>query len=504
MYNRSGGILLSISSLPGRFGIGCMGKEAYAFVDFLHDTHQQLWQILPLNPPGGGNSPYQSFSAFAGNILLICPDKLREEKLLKEEDLHLFISERSLLKIDYEEVRVNKMKMLKKAYILFKSDFEKRKEPYSYFLGENSWWLNDYSLFQAIKEDKGNNFCWNEWEDKIKHRDRQSIDDALLHYSKEVEFQRFLQYIFFKQWFELKKYANKRGVKIIGDLPLYLSMDSSDVWSNQDMFLLDENGNAKWMGGVPPDYFSETGQMWGNPVYNWDRIKERNFDWWIARIHFNLKMFDIIRIDHFRGLESFWAIPAGEKTAENGKWMKAKGEELLEKLESSIGNLPIIAEDLGIITPEVEKLRDKFHLPGMKVLQFAFSSDEKNSYLPHNYTSNNSVVYTGTHDNNTTIGWLKDITHKEQENLKNYYSSGWTHLHKKIIETAWSSVSRIAIVPMQDLLELDSRARMNIPGTIEGNWQWRFDWRMMKKKQWKFLRKLTKKYNRYRRKKSKE
>lgn len=504
MYNRSCGILLSISSLPGRFGIGCMGKEAYAFVDFLHDTRQQLWQILPLNPPGGGNSPYQSYSAFAGNILLISPDKLCEEKLLKEEDLRLFISEHSLLKIDYEEVRRNKMKMLKLAYISFKSDFENRKDSYYSFLEENSWWLNDYALFQSIKENDENNHCWNKWEDKIKHRNHQSIDDAMLHFSKEIEFHRFTQYLFFKQWFELKSYANKRGVKIIGDLPLYISLDSSDVWANQDIFLLDEKGNPKWVGGVPPDYFSESGQLWGNPVYNWERIKERDFDWWIARIHFNLKMFDIIRIDHFRGLESFWAIPDGEKTAEKGKWMKAKGEELLEKLENMIGELPIIAEDLGVITPEVERLIDKFHLPGMKVLQFAFSSDEKNSYLPHNYTSYNSVVYTGTHDNNTTIGWLKDLTPKEQENLKNYYTSGWLHMHKKIIETAWSSVSRIAIIPMQDLLELDSRARMNIPGTIEGNWQWRFDWRMLKKKQWKFIRKLTKKYNRYRRKKTKE
>ena len=489
MYRRSSGILLPIISLPGKFGIGDMGKEAFAFVDFLHDSRQQLWQILPINPTGKENSPYNFISAFAGNILFISPEKLLEEGFLEENDIKFLIQKNSGTSINYHEISLLKKNMLRKAYLNFRADFEKSKEPYFTFLGKNSWWLNDYTLFKSIKEEKGINLCWNKWEDKIKHHNSHDIDVAILHFSKEIEFRRFVQYIFFKQWTELKTYANKRGVKIIGDMPLYVPLDCADVWSNQDMFLLDGEGKKKWIE------VDNGGQFCENPLYDWDRIKERNFDWWLSRFHFNLNMFDIIRINHFRKLKSFRAVPAGEKTTKKVCLMKANGEELLERLEKELGTLSIIAEDDNSDNEEVEKLRERFNIPGIKILQQAFSSNEKNSSLPHNYPVN-SIVYTATQNNNTNIGWIKDMSFTEQENLRFYISSGWTNLHKKVIETAWASVSRMAIVPMQDVLELDSRARMNTPGVSEGNWEWRMDRRMLKKKQWKLLRTMTKKYNR--------
>ena len=493
MYSRSSGILLPIISLPGKFGIGDMGKEAFAFVDFLHDTRQQLWQILPVNPTGKENSPYNFISAFAGNILFISPEKLLEEGLLEENDMQFLIQKNTGTAINYHEIRLLKKNMLRKAYLNFRADFEKRKEPYFTFLGKNAWWLNDYTLFKSIKEEKGYNLCWNKWEDKIKHHDSHDIDVAILHFSKEIEFRRFVQYIFFKQWAELKTYANKREIKIICDMPLYVPLDCVDVWSNQDMFLLDEEGEKKWIE------VDASGQFRKTPLYDWDRIKERNYDWWLSRFHFNLNMFDIIRINHFRKLKSLWAVPAGEQITKKVCFMKANGEELLEILEKELGTLPIIAEDVKDDLDEVEKLRERFNIPGIKILQQAFSTNEKNPDLPHNY-SVNSVVYTATQNNNTNIGWIKNMSSKEQENLRSYFSSGWIHLHKKVFETAWASVSRMAIVPMQDILELDSKARMNTPGVSEGNWQWRFDWRMLKKKHYKLLRTMTKKYNRQRKK----
>jgi len=493
MIKRSSGILLHISSLPGKYGIGTMGRDAFAFVDFLHETRQQLWQILPLGPTGYGNSPYQSYSAFAGNILLVSLDQLVDDGLITEDDLNE-MPEMSSKGIEYEAVYKGKSSLLRKAYLSFKKNFKDWKEPYYTFLGEHSWWLDDYALFRAIKRDD-DLLCWNEWDDKLKHRNSHELDIALHKHSEEINFHRFVQFIFFKQWFDLKAYANERGIRIIGDLPLYVSLDSSDVWANQDIFMLDDDGQMTLVGGVPPDYFSETGQFWGCPVFNWDRLAEREYDWWIARIYFNLHLFDLIRIDHFRGLESFWGIPAGEKTAVNGNWVPAKGFELLKILKEQLGELPVIAEDLGMITPEVEKLRDEFGLPGMKVLQFAYGADETNINLPHNYTPE-FVVYTGTHDNDTTIGWLKTLTKTEQKNLKKYFDTGWSSMHKSLIEAAWASVAKMAVIPMQDLLELDARGRMNTPGTVVDNWEWRFDWKMLKDKHKKFIKKLTKKYNR--------
>ena len=491
--NRRSGILLHISSLPGKHGIGDMGKEARRFVDFLAAARQEIWQILPLGPTGYGNSPYQCYSAFAGNPLFIDPEELVAEQLLsaKElENLPVFPSER----VDYDRVREYKNGLLNKAFCVFQERMGYFQNDYSAFLNEHGWWLNDYALFRAIKsldEQK----TWTQWETGLKRRNEQELQSYREQLDNEINFHRFLQFVFFRQWFALKKYANERNVSIIGDIPLYVSSDSSDVWANQDLFLLDEQGNPSLAGGVPPDYFSETGQLWGNPVFNWQRLKERNYDWWVARVHFNLRMFDQVRIDHFRGLESFWAIPATEKTAINGKWLPAGGYELLSILKNQLGELPVIAEDLGVITPEVEKLRDDFGLPGMKIMQFAFSSDETNENLPHN-TGENFVMYTGTHDNDTSGGWFRHATKAERQILGQYLKFPFFRFSRRFIEMAWATAARQTIVPLQDLMGLGSAARMNIPGTASGNWEWRFRWKMLKSGQQNFLRKITQKYNR--------
>ena len=492
---RSSGILLHISSLPGKYGVGNLGEDAYAFVDFLNETGQKYWQILPLGPTGFGNSPYQCYSAFAGSDLLISMDKLVDLRLLQASEL-IELTPFSVAKVEYEKIAPVKTKLLKKAYGRFNEKFSDYKEHYYNFLGEQSWWLDDYALFQALKEQNPQTI-WNEWKSTYKKRDVHALDKAHLQFAESINFHRFVQFIFFKQWFELKKYANDRGIQLFGDMPLYVSMDSSDVWGNQDIFLLDDEGKPTHVGGVPPDYFSETGQLWGNPVFDWNRLAERNYDWWMARLHFSLHMYDLIRIDHFRGLESFWSVPASEKTAIQGEWWPAKGYEMLQLLKSQIGDLRVVAEDLGVITPEVEKLRDDFGLPGMKVLQFGFASDETNEHLPHNY-GQNFVVYTGTHDNNTTLGWLKSISGEEKNTVRSYFRRTRRRALDRVIETTWASVAEIAIMPLQDLLRLDGRGRMNTPGIANGNWEWRFQWKQVRPSRKIFLTKLTKCYNRWR------
>ncbi len=349
-------------------------------------------------------------------------------------------------------------------------------------------------MFRALKE-ADEQKTWDEWAPELKFRDERTLVVQRHKQDQAVNFHRFLQFMFFRQWFVLKKYANEKNVSIIGDIPLYVSYDSSDVWANQDIFLLDEEGKPTLVGGVPPDYFSETGQLWGNPVFNWPRLKERNYDWWIARVHFNFRMFDLVRIDHFRGLESFWAVPADEENAINGEWLPAGGYELLSILKKQLGHLPVIAEDLGVVTPEVEKLRNDFRLPGMKILQFAFSSDEKNKNLPH-HIERNFVVYTGTHDNDTSPGWFKNAGREERLVLKQYLKLPGFRFSKRFTEMAWATVADRVLVPIPDLLSLDSRARMNVPGVAAGNWEWRFQWKMLKKKHARFLKKLTRRYDR--------
>ena len=494
MAERSSGVLLHITSLPGDEGIGTLGENAFRFVDFLVETGQKLWQILPLGPVGFGDSPYQCYSAFAGNIQLIDIDLLINEGLLKK----IALKKRPRFnrkQTDFTEVAKWKIPLLRKAFQEFKNNInESRQNEYNTFLDEHGWWLNDFVLFMAAKNHFKNE-VWTKWPDELKFRNPEAIHKYENELVDEIEYWKFVQFLFFRQWFRLKEYANSKGIQIIGDVPLYVSTDSSDVWTNTDLFLLDENLNPTEVGGVPPDYFSETGQLWGNPVFNWQRLKERNFDWWLARLYFNSHMFNLVRIDHFRGLESYWSVPAGEKTAINGKWLPALGYELLAKFQEQFGSLPFIAEDLGLITPEVNKLRNHFNLPGMKVIQFAFTSDETSEHLPHNYDSN-FVAYTGTHDNDTTLGWLGTVKNGEKNQVEKYFSKRDKKALVESLEMAWSSRAKMAIVPLQDILMLDSKARMNKPGTASGNWGWRFQWRQLKHRQRKFLQELTKKYNR--------
>lgn len=489
---RSSGILLHISSLPGDEGIGSMGKDAFQFVDFLVQMKQKIWQILPLGPVGYGNSPYQCYSVFAGNTMFIDVQKLVDDRLISKLSIteHHFKSK----KVEFEKVEEWKMALFREAFTGFVKHFERYKDEYYTFMSHNSWWLDDYALFRSLKS-KHHETVWNTWEKNLVIRDRYTIQEAFKELHSEIDFHRFLQFIFFRQWYKLKAYANKKGIRIIGDIPLYVSYDSVDVWANQDIFLLDQDSKPTQVGGVPPDYFSETGQLWGNPVFDWERVAERDFDWWLARIHFNLRMFDQVRVDHFRGLESFWAIPVEAETAIIGEWLPAKGHELFRKLKEQMGNLEVIAEDLGVITPEVEKLRDDFGLPGMKILQFAFSSDQTNMDLPHNYTAN-FIVYTGTHDNDTSLGWFNSIDKKERRFLHKYVSGRGKQFVENFIEHAWASAAHTAIIPMQDFLGLDTEARMNTPGVAAGNWDWRFTWPQIRLNHKVFLKKITEKYNR--------
>lgn len=495
MIERSSGILLHITSLPGDEGVGTMGKNAFQFVDFLLETKQKLWQILPLGPVGTGNSPYQCFSAFAGNPMMIDLDHLVEDGLIDEEELQSapkFFQR----KVEFEKVRKWKNGLFEKAFFAFqKKKFHQFQNQYQHFLDEHTWWLHDYALFMAAKEYFGNHISWHKWDNDFKLRKKEALQRVGELLANEVDYHKFLQFLFFRQWFRLKKYANSKGVKIVGDVPLYVSGESSDVWANTDIFLLDENMEPTEVGGVPPDYFSETGQLWGNPVFDWQRLKERDYDWWMARLHFNLNFFNLVRIDHFRGLESYWSVPADQETAINGKWVPAFGHEMLAKLQSQIGELPLIAEDLGIITPEVDKLREDFQLPGMKVLQFAFTTDASNKNLPHNY-SGNFAMYTGTHDNDTTLGWLHSVKDDEKKMVEKYLGKTDREGLAKAVEMALSSVAKLAIIPLPDILELDGNSRMNTPGTAHGNWGWRFQWKQLKVGQKKFLKEMTEKYNR--------
>jgi 4-alpha-glucanotransferase len=489
---RSSGILLHISSLPGDGGIGDMGKEAFQFVDFLAQAKQKIWQILPLGPVGYGNSPYQCYSAFAGNPMFIDVHQLVTDRLISKN----LVTDQQFKakKVEFERVEDWKIALMRKAFVGFQKNFDRYKEEYYTFMNYNSWWLDDYALFRSLKSKNGE-AVWNTWSKELIARDKHTIHQAFHELHDDVDFHRFLQFIFFRQWHKLKAYANSKKVQIIGDIPLYVSMDSVDVWANQDIFMLDADAKPTLVGGVPPDYFSETGQLWGNPVFNWNRIAERNFDWWIARVKFNLQMFDQVRVDHFRGLESFWAVPAEEKTAIIGEWLPAKGYDLFRKLNEQLGALNIIAEDLGVITPEVERLRDDFQLPGMKILQFAFSSDQTNLDLPHNYTAN-FIVYTGTHDNDTSLGWFKSIDRKERRFLHKYIDGKGKQFVENFIEQVWASAAHTAIIPMQDVLGLDTNARMNTPGIAAGNWDWRFTWSQIRSNHKFFLKQITEKYNR--------
>lgn len=471
LKERSSGILLHPTSLPGRYGIGTLGRSAFDFIDFLVKAKQQYWQILPLGPTGYADSPYQCFSAHAGNPNLIDLDLLVKERILHRDDLAEY-PQFHTGRIDFEAVQESRLPLLRKAwqsFTLYADNVEKM--AYRNFLKDQSKWINDYALFRAIKANRDQK-PWYLWEDPLKMREPEAIRaiQTLLH--DEIDFHRFMQFLFFRQWTAVKEYAHSHKVKIIGDIPLYVALDSADAWANPDIFEFDEQLDPVRVGGVPPDYFSETGQLWGNPLFRWDRLKETGYRWWIERIRTNLFLYDIIRIDHFRGFAAYWAVPYAEKTAIRGEWIPCPGKDFFDALRAEFGDLPIIAEDLGVITPDVEELRDGFGLPGMKILQFAFDSSEANDYIPHNYVKN-CIVYTGTHDNDTVVGWFNSAKPEDREYLLDYLGAGEDDIHWSLIRLAWSSVAYTAVVPMQDLLGLDTDARMNLPGTTQDNWQWR-------------------------------
>ena len=483
-FPRSSGVLLHPTSLPGRYGIGDLGDSAYRFADFLHKSGQRLWQVLPLGPTGYGDSPYSCYSAFAGNTLLISFDRLVKQELLFESDLSGF-DELSDNAVDFARVHLNSNKLLALAFERFKrssdaamvSAFEK-------FRSLEAEWLDDYALFRALK-DAHDGTLWNEWGSGLVSRESTSIIAAREKLRNEIEAQQFYQFLFFSQWYELKSYCNQRGIRIIGDIPIFVALDSADVWTNPDQFKLDKDLRPTVVAGVPPDYFSDTGQFWGNPIFNWERMQADGFDWWVKRVRAAFQMFDIVRVDHFRGFAAAWEIPAEDRTAERGRWVEVPGRELFDAIHSRLGELPIIAEDLGVITPDVEKLRDDLGFPGMHVLQFAFGSDATNSDLPHNY-SRNLVVYTGTHDNDTTVGWFTsregqgstraaDEINREREFCLKYLKSDGLEINWDFIRAALASVADVAIVPLQDLLGLGNEARMNLPNSTSGNWAWRFE-----------------------------
>ena len=468
---RSSGILMHISSLPSRYGIGTFGKEAYRFADFLKKAGQSYWQILPICPTSYGDSPYQSFSAFAINPYFIDLDMLSDDGLLKPEEFDRINWGDDESKVDYEIIYNNRYKVLKKAYIRFK---KKLPADYDDFCTENSFWLNDYALFMAIK-DANKGIVWNAWEKGLKLRDKESIAKAAEKYSNAIGFYKMQQYLCFKQWSRLKEYVNSLGLKTIGDMPIYVSADSADVWSRPDQFLLDENGNPTEVAGCPPDAFSEDGQLWGNPLYDWPRMEKEDFSWWCKRISFAFKVFDTLRIDHFRGFEAYYCIPYEAKTAIDGVWKKGPGMKLFNAIKKNCGDLPIIAEDLGYLTEDVRKLLKDSGFPGMKVLQFAFDSREESDYLPHSYDKN-CVVYTGTHDNDTIMGWTKTAAPTDVEYARQYMHVGENDGFNWIMmKTAWASPADTAIMMMQDFMGLSSEARMNEPSTLGGNWQWRID-----------------------------
>ena len=496
MFERSSGILLHPTSLPGKYGIGSLGKEAYKFVDFLKKANQKLWQIFPLGPTGYGDSPYQCFSTFAGNPYLIDFDLLIEQNLLTEEDLRDVDFGGNEEYIDYGAIYNQKYPLLRKAYDNFKAngnDYLKGK--LDAFKAENNDWLNDYSLFISLKN-HFNGLPWTEWPHDIKVREEAAVSKYREELADDIEYNNFIQCLFFTQWDNLKKYANDNGIKIIGDIPIFVAVDSSDAWANPEIFLFDPELKPVKVAGVPPDYFSATGQLWGNPLYDWDKLKELNYKWWVDRVRANLSTCDIIRIDHFRGFEAYWAVPYGDDTAINGQWVKGPGIDLFNKIKEELGELPIIAEDLGLMTQGVIDLRDATGFPGMKILGFAFDSEEENDYLPHTYTKN-CVVYTGTHDNDTLIGWFTKAKDKDKQFARDYLNSqSDNQIHWDAIRGAWSSVANMAIAPIQDFLGLGSEARINTPSTLGGNWEWRMGKKDFTAKLAKRMKKLAITYGR--------
>jgi 4-alpha-glucanotransferase len=472
-FNRSSGVLLHPTSFPGRHGIGTLGQRAREWIDWLANAGQQLWQVLPLGHTGYGDSPYQSFGAFAGNPLLIDLETLRDEGWLESEPLENAPEFPSDL-VDYGWIYVWKWPVLRQASKAFqeRASLEQR-AAFQAFREENKSWLEDYALFMACKNAHGGT-PWTEWASDLVHRDPQALEFARQEYAEDVELYALAQHWFFQQWGAVREYAHGKGIKIIGDIPIFVAHDSSDVWANQHLFMLEPDGSPSVVAGVPPDYFSATGQLWGNPHYRWEVMERDGFQWWLQRFAETFKVVDIVRVDHFRGFEAYWEVPWPAEDAIKGRWVKAPGVALFNAVRARFGDLAIIAEDLGVITPAVEALRDGFNLPGMKILQFAFYGDLTDPFLPHNYVTN-CVVYTGTHDNDTTLGWWKSEPETTHNKVLEYLKVTGEDIVWDLIRAAWQSKAVMALAPLQDLLVLDTEARMNLPGSLGGrNWGWRY------------------------------
>lgn len=494
-FDRAGGVLLHPTSLPSEHGIGDIGKPTIQFLKLLGKHNITLWQILPLGPTGYGNSPYQSFSAFAGNPFLISLEELVELNLLEEvEPRETFRDDR----VVYEEVIPHKWNFLRAAYQTFagSTTHEKLKRKFGTFQKIQNFWLDDYALFMALKDEFGGH-AWSNWPEEYRDRQGATVHEWQEDHEDRITFHKFVQFVFFTQWAAVRKMARRQGVWIIGDIPIFVSYDSADVWANKELYYLDEEGKPTYIAGVPPDYFSDTGQRWGNPLYRWDILEQDGFNWWVERFSHTLSMVDLVRVDHFRGFEAYWQIPAKEETAIKGKWMPGPRDKIFKSVLDQLGNLPIIAEDLGVITPEVEVLRDRFGFPSMKVLQFAFGEDEyaETKFLPHNFGSH-CIAYTGTHDNDTAIGWFEAQPKKVQKMVLGYIGGRRKDFNKQFIRTVFQSVARMAVVPAQDLLELGSEARMNFPGKPSGNWEWRITRADLRRKAFSEIGKMCRLYER--------
>jgi len=505
-FPRACGILLHPTSLPGRHGVGDLGHEAYRFVDFLASAGQSLWQVLPLGPTGYGNSPYQCFSAFAGNTLLVSPELLVEQGLLAPgalEGLHTLPEDR----VEYGEAFPHKEALLKEAFDNFRET-----EPalvaaaFEEFKTASAGWLDDYALYRSLKRER-EEAAWTEWEAPLRQRDPAALEEARTRLSQQIEEVKFKQFLFFDQWARLREYCKGQNIQIVGDIPIFVAQDSADVWAHPELFKLKEDGRPSVVAGVPPDYFSKTGQLWGNPLYDWERMREDNFGWWVERVRATLSLVDVIRIDHFRGFAAYWEVPGGDRTAERGRWVTAPGRELFTAIKAALGELPIIAEDLGFITPDVIELRDEFGFPGMRILQFGFSTDTTNKDLPHNYVRN-TAVYTGTHDNDTALGWFRsqpggssvrsaEKIERERQFCLDYFDTDGSEINWDFIRALYASAGDTALVPLQDVLGLGSEARMNTPATMSGNWTWRFGAGDLNEELSARLRRLAELYGRF-------
>lgn len=491
---RASGVLMGISSIPSKYGIGCFSREAYEFVDQLSAGGQQYWQILPLGPTGYGDSPYQSVSTFAGNPYFICLEDLIEKDLLTREECESCDWGGSESYVDYEKMYFSRYKLLRKAYE--RADLKNDKE-YAAFKKKEAAWLKDYCLFMAIKNDQ-NGVCWIEWPKELKDRTSKEVLKEEVRLAEEVEFYSFQQYCFTAQWEKLKSYANQKGIKIIGDVPIYVALDSSDAWANPDMLQFDKDHTPKAVAGCPPDAFSATGQMWGNPLYDWKKLKATGYKWWIERMSHCLKLYDVVRIDHFRGFDEYYSIPYGDKTAQFGHWEKGPGMDLFRALEKNLGKLDVIAEDLGLLTDSVIEMVEESGFPGMKVLQFAFDENEDSPYLTHRY-ERNCIVYTGTHDNETTRGWFRNLSQHDRNFARAYIGCEGKHDTAAVwsmIRAAMSSVADRCVIPVQDYLCLGNEARINEPSTLGDNWKWRMKKGQLNETIIQKIYKMTKLYGR--------